>query len=932
MVQISLNAYQNELASLLGENRHDEVIAHACHILKSQPKNLRAYQQLGDALVATGRWAEAASLLRRALGAQPQDFHSHSQLAAALAALGDHRRAIWHSERALDQQPKDQATIERMRELYRAHRHEEIDRFRLTAAALAQQQIRSNLLAEAQDTLALALEDSPQRIDLQLLRARALWLDGQRMEAAETALDILDRLPYAIDANRIMTELWLAEERPSDAQLYLKRIEALDPYLAHQMATGEEAPATLLMLERLDDSALPPRESEIVNPEWLAKLGEAGAAPAADGSGGLGALLGIDDSERAAPADSVTDDLDGLLAEVPIETLFNDDLDEWPIGEPVAAVRETPAGAEAADGLSEPRAVPAADLAETPAGAEAAEALPASLAADGFSEPRAVPPAADLAETLDEEDYQAETGLVEFVGNASAAKADADSPEADEKRAELDGDLADLLEQLDSSEEDGGWMADIQQGSLALEGDDDSLEYLDDFEREWVKASQQDDEAGGAPWLSAAMREAMDKTDEAELDPFGGDEQLQNLLKIGTDTEPLHLADIEDWLSVEEDDAASEGDERFLDIDEELLHSPPGASWLDDEGTSGEPPLSRAAADPNRLNAELIEGWGAELGDDDDDDELYVDWLRDDPNELNDDELGFLSASADAEAASASLDREGSSAEERARAWGLHDADQLADFVEEAGGAPDWLNAVVPGLDRENDAATDDENEYARPLSSPGKEFAWVKDLVLEETGEMKAIDPDEAAETLYFRFSNPPIWLKTLQERASGGGAAPAAVSALSLDEGIEALDLEDLTFDDYFNFDTPTDKLDAISLDEDTQQLSFVGLDWDDYFDLESPTEKTIAITLDEDADALTYDALGVDDADFNFEKASNESPAADADFDFNDMGLGDEPRPKPDQKLGAPAWLNYSSRGGKDAANEEAKPNRRGSQSTL
>ena len=53
-------------------------------------------------------------------------------------------------------------------------------------------------------------------------------------------------------------------------------------------------------------------------------------------------------------------------------------------------------------------------------------------------------------------------------------------------RAELDGDLADLLERLDSSEEEGGWMADIQSGSLALEAEDESLEYLDDFEREWV--------------------------------------------------------------------------------------------------------------------------------------------------------------------------------------------------------------------------------------------------------------------------------------------------------------------------------------------------------------------------------------------------------------------------------------------------------------
>ena len=81
------------------------------------------------------------------------------------------------------------------------------------------------------------------------------------------------------------------------------------------------------------------------------------------------------------------------------------------------------------------------------------------------------------------------------------------------------------------------------------------------------------------------------------------------------------------------------------------------------------------------------------------------------------------------------------SAEEQARAWGLDDPDQLADFVEEAGrfdSAPGWLHAVVPGLDRENDAATGDVNEYARPMSSPGKEFTWVSDLVDEETG------PDE--------------------------------------------------------------------------------------------------------------------------------------------------------------------------------------------
>ncbi len=898
MAEISLRAYQDELDRLLREQKYDEVIAHARHILKSQPKNLRAYQQLGDALVASGRWDEATNVLGRALGAQPQDFNTHSQLARAFQRLGNYDRAIWHTERALDQMPGDQESIALIRELYREHRNEEIDRLQLTTAALAQQHIRGNLLTEALSSLTTALERSPNRIDLQLLRARALWLDGQRMEAAETALDILERLPYVIDANRIMTELWLAEKRPSDAQLYLKRIEDLDPYLASQMATGEEAPENLLLLDRLDFNEADWRDSEIVNPEWLDSLGESesGDLATADESGGLGALLGIDGSAQAPDDIDVTADLEDLLSDEQIEQLFS----ELVIGEPVAEVSEAPAGED-----------------------ESAAILNA-MQDQGFID--------EIASAADDDGYpqlvEQNSDLVEIVAPASALQADAESAQADDARAELDGDLADLLEQLDSAEENGDWMADIQGESLALERNDESQQYLDDFEREWVKAGQEDE--GGAPWLSAAMREAMDQPGD-NLDVFGDDDQLQKLLSLDSDTEPLHLSDIEDWLTIEPADAEAEADDGFLDIEDEMLHSPPGTSWLDDEKAADGDSILTASdeQDSNQRNAELIEGWGAELGDDDDDDP-YVDWLRDDPNELNDEELGILSASAPA--------APDSSAEERARAWGLDDPNQLADFVDGAGagdGAPDWLNAVVPGLDRESDAAANDADDYARPMSSPGKEFAWVSDLVDEETGQMEAVDPDHEEATPYFRFTNPPVWLKTMNERAGGGAGEGmvTAVKALSLDEDIDALDLDDLTFDDYFSFDTPTDKLDAISLDEDTQKLSLVGLDWDDYFDLESPTEKTIAITLDEDANDLDFAAIGVDDADFDFETPMKTTKNTAGEFNFDDIGLGDDLVADLDQEAEAPpAWLNYDGSEGENRDANDSNRDRAGGKTTL
>ena len=139
------------------------------------------------------------------------------------------------------------------------------------------------------------------------------------------------------------------------------------------------------------------------------------------------------------------------------------------------------------------------------------------------------------------------------------------------------------------------------------------------------------------------------------------------------------------------------------------------------------------------------------------------------------DDLGAFAAGADEPADEAlALPRAGGDSAEAARAWGLDDADQLADFVEEGGagdGAPDWMNAVVPGLDRENDAAVDDPNEYARPMAAPGKEFGWVSDLVEEETGQMKAVEPADSGETPYFRFSKPPAWLLSMQSEATEGG-----------------------------------------------------------------------------------------------------------------------------------------------------------------
>jgi len=867
MANISLIAYQNKLEGLLEENRFDEVIAHSRHILKTCPKNLRAYRQLGGALFAASRWQEAVEVLRRLLGSLPQDFKAHSLLAQAHQQLEQYDQAIWHAERAFDQQPNSQDIISLIRSLYRKHRGQEIERLQLTASALAQQHIRNNLLQEALNVLDAALEPHPNRIDLQLLRARTLWLAGRRTDAAETALEVLNRLPYSRTANRIMTELWLSEQRPSDAQLYLGRIEELDPYLAWQLASGEPAAESLLTLEELDDSALSQQELVIVNPDWLNSLG---AIDTAKGADGLEAPSGLEESAAppaADPEDPLSDD--------EIEDLFS----------------ELVAGESAAD----------SDAAEDEE--DEAEAMFSLMDEKGFFQDSQADSAAD-----DEGDK---------------ARMSADLPERVDAD-EAGDDLTNLLAQLDDDEDDISWLTEIQQGDMETAAEsEDFPEYMN---HDGGEAELEEPE--GSPdgqWLAAALREMIAEEDD-RADLFADDEQLQTLLGKVNETQPIHPDDIEFWLNQEgidlDEDEAPEEDEAGDFLDEEdgafLDHS-----WLDDEPLADEIGYE---GDSGSETLELIEDWEAELDDDDDDD---VDWLNEDDLDVFEleaaEEIGDFAADAPHSAGDPPppMADEGAGSDETARAWGLTDAEQLADFVEEEIGlsaveaSPDWLNAMVPGLDAVQD--DDDDPASDETVASSPKDFAWLSDIVDEETGEMEAVAPQAALPAPHFRFSRPPLWLMELLRNPPSEAALAAASRPLleKMDESVEdiSFDVLDLELEtDNFDFDAPTEKISPVSSEAAAKDARPDEFDFDSYFDFDAPTEKISPISAEDLAKAIDFDELGLEDEDFDFErpteKISVEEDAEEIDFD---LGLDDDFASPPDSD-DLPEWLDYDDASGR------------------
>ncbi|MBL8153942.1 MAG: tetratricopeptide repeat protein, partial [Anaerolineae bacterium] len=269
MAVTNLREYLSKLEGLLNAGHAPEVIHHCRHILQHYPKNAATYRLLGRALTVNGRFVEAGDVMRRVLGVFPDDFDAHMSLSEVYRSEKRSDDAIGHLERAYEQQPNNPVVLETLREFYRKYRKQEFGKFQLTGGAVARQYIRNGLYSQAQDTLQRALADQSDRVDLRLLLAQTYWEAGNRMDAGEQALQVLHVLPDCMKANLILGGMWLAEGRPSDAQRYIDRIQSLDPYLALELARGEDISDDTFTLNELDYQRA--AEQELTNrpPDWL---------------------------------------------------------------------------------------------------------------------------------------------------------------------------------------------------------------------------------------------------------------------------------------------------------------------------------------------------------------------------------------------------------------------------------------------------------------------------------------------------------------------------------------------------------------------------------------------------------------------------------------------------------------------------------------
>ncbi|NPV85031.1 MAG: tetratricopeptide repeat protein, partial [Anaerolineae bacterium] len=273
MAKISLRAYIHEIDALIDRGQIDAAIDHCKYILKRYPKHIETYRSLGKAYLENRRYTEATDILTRLLAVVPDDYIAHIGMSIIREDEGNLDAAIFHMERAFEIQPSNQAIQEELKRLYGRRDGVEPSKIRLTRSALVRMYARGELYTQAVAEAKVALAEDPQRIDIELLLARMLFLAGQKTSAEQVCQRILEKLPYCFEANEILAKIYSQAKQSENAKRHQDIVNALEPYYAfisEKAPSPAQVPENAVTLEHLDWK---PSQETGQQPEWAKTIG-----------------------------------------------------------------------------------------------------------------------------------------------------------------------------------------------------------------------------------------------------------------------------------------------------------------------------------------------------------------------------------------------------------------------------------------------------------------------------------------------------------------------------------------------------------------------------------------------------------------------------------------------------------------------------------
>jgi len=281
--RVKLEDVINEAKTALETSNPDRAIALCRHVFNYYPRCLEATRVLGEAYTEKRLLDEADQLFVFVLSADPQDVLGYVDRGFIAYERSSVDEAIMYYERALELDPSIEQLREELLRLYREQygmgRRAKI---RLTKVGLANARMRDGFYGQAIEEFAGVLNETPNRLDVQVGLMEAYWRNRDYPRAERLANELLQNHSNLVKANLILWHIYGVRRNQDRAATYLDKAHALDPLnlLAERLfEDGLVSNDAMRYISMLGVPALPAADeatlsqsfskAEVLVPEWV---------------------------------------------------------------------------------------------------------------------------------------------------------------------------------------------------------------------------------------------------------------------------------------------------------------------------------------------------------------------------------------------------------------------------------------------------------------------------------------------------------------------------------------------------------------------------------------------------------------------------------------------------------------------------------------
>ena len=262
MIKVPLRSLHRRIEKAIIDHELGSALTQSISVLKYFPKNLDTYRLIGKLMLESRDYINAEKIFNVVLKVDPDDFVANLGMSLVSESRGNLDQAIHYMERSFELQPGNEAIQNEIKRLALSRDGIELSKVKLTRGALIHLYIQSDLIEQAIAEIRVGLHESPSRMDYRIALAKMLFRSGNHVDAVKTCIEIISQLPYCLEANKLLDQILVSENRSKNATIYRYRLIEMDPYyafMAPDTPTVQDVPdiAVLINDEEDDSTAIP---------------------------------------------------------------------------------------------------------------------------------------------------------------------------------------------------------------------------------------------------------------------------------------------------------------------------------------------------------------------------------------------------------------------------------------------------------------------------------------------------------------------------------------------------------------------------------------------------------------------------------------------------------------------------------------------------